>query len=65
MKEPVITRLERAAFAIVCGLLLFYSALLDPDPTLPTWASVAIGLLASGCLAWFIWHTSSDRDRIG
>jgi hypothetical protein len=63
MKEskPIITRLERAALATICGLLLFYSGLLDPDPTLPTWASVAIALFASGWFAWFIWHTSGEQ----
>ena len=54
-------RLERAVFATVCGILLLYSGLLDPDPTLPTWASMAIGLLISGWLAWYIWYTSGEQ----
>jgi len=54
-------RLERAALAIVCGMLLLYSGLLDPDPTLPTWASTVIGLLVSGWLAWYVWYISGKR----
>ena len=59
--RPIMNRLERAVLATLCGLLLLCSGLLDPDPTLPTWANVAIGLLASGWIVWYVWYISGKQ----
>ena len=50
------TRRQRVAFATLIGGMMFLVGWTSPDPTLPTWAALA--LLAGGGLAGVVWKLS-------